>query len=140
MWRFRCIMMPPPSRSLTARQTAVKFAGELPLHHLHETSMIMIMMVVLTRGPGPAGGGKRPSFDMTLYPTEPEEEVDPAETEDEREARIAKEKHLRFLMSLFPFHYCVACHKCVSPIEQVGHGGWAPDDVNLSLWYGDLQA
>ena len=56
---------------------------------------------------------------MTLFPVEPEEVEDPEEPEDEREARIAKEKHLRFLMSLFPFHYCVACHKCVSPIEQV---------------------
>lgn len=55
---------------------------------------------------------------MTLFPVEPEEVEDPEEPEDEREARIAKEKHLRFLMSLFPFHYCVACHKCVSPIEQ----------------------
>ncbi len=46
------------------------------------------------------------------------EEERPEETPIEREVRLEKEKRLRFLMSIFPFHYCVACHKCVSPIEQ----------------------
>ena len=49
----------------------------------------------------------------------PSDDAPPEETEIERKAREEKEEYLRFLMTIFPFHYCVACHKCVSPIEQV---------------------
>jgi hypothetical protein len=69
---------------------------------------------------------RRPTPPRTLSPIRPptrdgvlrreesvEEEVDPDEDPLVAEARREKEKQLRFLMRRFPFHYCVACHKCV---------------------------